>query len=207
VRDPKQLVPQDAGVDLHPVRYVSRGGFKLEHALQQWAIPIQGKIILDAGASTGGFTDCLLQFGACHVYAVDVGRSQIHPKFRTDSRVTVMETTNILEVDSLDPPPAGAVCDLSFRSLRGAARHILNLTTEHWLLALAKPQFEWEEPSPDFDGVVRSEENIQRILSSLIESLEKEGVKTRKVLESPLKGRFGNREFFFYLDSTGTGGA
>jgi hypothetical protein len=144
--------------------------------------PYKGKLSWMPGPLRGSRTD--FSIWACHVYAVDVGRCQMHPKFRTDFRVTVMETTNILEVDSLDPPPAGAVCDLSFRSLRGAARHILDLTTEHWLLALAKPQFEWEDPSPDFDGIVRSEENIQRILPSLIESLEKEGVKTRKVLVS-----------------------
>lgn len=199
VRDPSRLVSPDAVIELRPVRYVSRGGIKLEHALKTWNIPVGGKVLLDAGASAGGFTDCLLRFGAAHVYAVDVGYNQIHPKFRKDPRVTVMEETNILDIDTLTPAPQGAVCDLSFRSLRGAASHILSLTVENWLLALVKPQFEGGKDLPGFQGVVHSEETLASILSDLRKDLEKEGVYTKKLLESPIRGRRGNREFFFYL--------
>lgn len=199
VRDPGRMVSPDASIELRPVRYVSRGGIKLEHVLKTWKIPVAGKVLLDAGASTGGFTDCLLQFGASHVYAIDVGYNQIHPKFRKDPRVTVMEGTNILHVPSLVPAPHGAVCDLSFRSLRGAASHILSLTRENWLVALVKPQFEGGAALPGFRGVVRSEEALKNILESLQKDLQEEGVHTEKVLESPIRGKEGNREFFFYL--------
>ncbi len=199
VRDPGRIVSPEAVVELCPVRYVSRGGIKLEHALKTWNVPVAGKVILDAGASTGGFTDCLLQFGALHVYAVDVGHNQIHPKFRKDPRVTVMEGTNILDVKPLTPAPHGAVCDLSFRSLRGVAYHILSLTEENWLVALVKPQFEGGAFIEGFRGVVHSEESVGEILHSLRKDLEEEGVRTEKVLESPIRGRDGNREFFFYL--------
>ena len=193
------MVCPDVTIEIHPIRYVSRGGIKLDYALKTWNIPVFGKVLLDAGASTGGFTDCLLQFGAIHVHAIDVGYNQIHPKFRKDPRVTVMEGTNILDIQVLTPAPHGAVCDLSFRSLRGAASHILSLTLENWLVALVKPQFEGGGDLPGFAGVVRSEEALVRILESLQEDLKKEGVHTRKVLESPIRGRKGNREFFFYL--------
>ncbi|MCX7788251.1 MAG: TlyA family RNA methyltransferase [Spirochaetes bacterium] len=199
VRDPAKIVFPDAKVEVHPFRYVSRGGIKLEHALKVWNIPVTGKVVLDAGASTGGFTDCLLQFGAAHVYAIDVGYNQIHPKFRKDPRVTVMEGTNILDIQVLAPPPHGSVCDLSFRSLRGVASHILSLTLENWLVALVKPQFEGGVALPGFRGVVRSEEALTRILESLQEDLQQEGIQTREILESPIRGRGGNREFFFYL--------
>lgn len=199
VRDPARTVPEEVEVEVRPVRYVSRGGIKLEHALLRWNLSVAGKVMLDAGASTGGFTDCLLQFGAARVYAIDVGYNQIHPKFRKDPRVTVMEGTNILEVTILPQKPHGAVCDLSFRSLRGAASHILSLTTENWLVALVKPQFEGAEGLPGFRGVVRSEEALCRILATLQDDLENEGVHTEKILESPIRGRGGNREFFFYL--------
>ncbi|GAB4366039.1 MAG: TlyA family rRNA (cytidine-2'-O)-methyltransferase [Spirochaetales bacterium] len=199
VREPGRLVSCESRIELCSVRYVSRGGIKLEHALKAWNLSVEGKVVLDAGASTGGFTDCLLQSGASHVYSVDVGFNQIHPKFRKDPRVTVMEGTNILDVSSLTPRPEGAVCDLSFRSLRGVAAHILSLTLEGWLVALVKPQFEGGANLPGFRGVVRSEEAIFQILRTLQQDLEREGVHTEKILESPIRGREGNREFFFYL--------
>ncbi|MFQ3621223.1 MAG: SAM-dependent methyltransferase, partial [Spirochaetales bacterium] len=94
VKDPFALVRVGAKVELTPTRYVSRGGLKLEYALREWQIPLEGKGMLDAGSSTGGFTDCLLQFGAKFVHAVDVGFNQIHPKFRVDARVFLHEGTN-----------------------------------------------------------------------------------------------------------------
>jgi len=104
-------------------------------------------------------------------------------------------------LDSLDPEPHGAVCDLSFRSLRTAATHLLELTSENWLVALVKPQFEWVNPPSSFDGVVRSAEDLETILKRLVESLAEEGVEVRELTESPIRGASGNREFLFLLSA------
>ena len=132
---PGTRVAADAEVRLQPTsRFVSRGGEKLAAAIRAWNVDCAGAAWIDAGSSRGGFTDCLLQHGAPLVYAVDVGVGQLDWRLRTDRRVRAMEGTNILHVAraALDPPPGRAVADLSFRSLRGAARHILELTTEGW---------------------------------------------------------------------------
>ncbi|MDR2588266.1 MAG: TlyA family RNA methyltransferase, partial [Spirochaetales bacterium] len=167
-----------------------------------WKVEAQGKTVLDAGSSTGGFTDCLLQRGAARVHAVDVGRGQLHPALKKDPRVTPREKTNIMSLASLDPAPAFAVCDLSFRSLRGAASHITGLTSEGRLIALVKPQFEWQAPGADFRGVVRGAESLRRILAGLLAGLEAEGLTVHDIIKSPLTGRAGNREFFFDLRTT-----
>jgi 23S rRNA (cytidine1920-2'-O)/16S rRNA (cytidine1409-2'-O)-methyltransferase len=106
-----------------------------------------------------------------------------------------------MSLERLEPRPDFAVCDLSFRSLRGAARHIIGLTGEGRLIALVKPQFEWEAPPGDFDGVVRSSLDLQNILFSLAEALKKEGVFIHGIAESPVRGRAGNREFLFDLNT------
>ncbi|MDR1317978.1 MAG: cell division protein FtsJ, partial [Spirochaetales bacterium] len=121
VRDPRRLFAGDASLALKPKPFVSRGGEKLEYALDAWNVAVRGKTVLDAGASTGGFTHCLLKRGAAFVHAVDVGRNQIHPDLRKEPRVILKEKTNIMNLHGLDPVPAFAVCDLAFRSLRGAA--------------------------------------------------------------------------------------
>jgi 23S rRNA (cytidine1920-2'-O)/16S rRNA (cytidine1409-2'-O)-methyltransferase len=199
VRDPRRAVDPSALLEIKPKPFVSRGGEKLDGVLEKWKIDVRDRIVLDAGASTGGFTHCLLERGARRVYAVDVGRNQIHPRFRVDPRVVLYENTNIMEVELLDPAPSLAVCDLSFRSLRGAAKHILRLTTEGRLISLVKPQFEWRKPAEDFDGVVRSAEALSEILADLIGELRGEGLSLLRAAESPLHGRSGNREFFFLL--------
>jgi 23S rRNA (cytidine1920-2'-O)/16S rRNA (cytidine1409-2'-O)-methyltransferase len=206
IRDPRRPVDYGTSLEIKPKPFVSRGGEKLDNVLREWNIDVRDKIILDAGASTGGFTHCLLERGARHVYAVDVGRNQIHPRFRSDPRVTLYENTNIMAVDSLDPVPAGAVCDLSFRSLRRAAKHIIGITSEGWLISLVKPQFEWRNPAEDFDGVVRSADALAEILTDLIQGLQEEGLFVARAAESPLHGRSGNREFFFYLVKGPPGG-
>jgi 23S rRNA (cytidine1920-2'-O)/16S rRNA (cytidine1409-2'-O)-methyltransferase len=201
VRDPRRLFAEGADISFAAKGFVSRGGDKLEAALEAWGVDAAGKTVLDAGCSTGGFTHCLLERGATVVHAVDVGYGQLHPSLRADSRVFLKEKTNIMTLEALLPRPAFAVCDLSFRSLRGAARHILGLTEEGRLIALVKPQFEWEDPPAEFDGVVRLNIELQNILLSLAEALEREGVFTRAVIESPLKGHAGNREFLFDLNT------
>ncbi len=200
---PRNPVSPAAGITLRETpRFVSRGGEKLAHALDVWRHEAVGKFFIDAGASTGGFTDCLLQSGAAGVYAVDVGRNQLDYRLRTDPRVTVMGCRNVMSLVSGDftIQPHQAVADLSFRSLRRAALHILALTSEGTGIFLAKPQFEAGDPGPDFDGVIRDTARLEDIMCGLFRDLGEEGVFVRKAVKSPLLGRKGNREFLLMLD-------
>ncbi|MCG8477864.1 MAG: hypothetical protein MI724_02125 [Spirochaetales bacterium] len=204
-RDPRRPVAVDAEIELVARRFVSRGGDKLYAALEAWRIAVADRVWLDAGASTGGFTDCLLQSGAATVHAVDVGYNQLAYDLRRDRRVVVHERTNILDLDSLRPRPASAVCDLSFRSLRGVLRHILELTVEGWGIALLKPQFElaaearWNrEGTHDAlaggGGVVLGDSR-GAVIGRVIEELsEIDGIRVLRSLDSPVRGRHGNRE-------------
>lgn len=199
---PGTPVAADAAVELRPAApFVSRGGEKLAAALDAWRVECRGVRWIDAGSSTGGFTDCLLQRGADLVYAVDVGEGQLDWRLRGDPRVRPMEKTNIMSLapSELVPPPGRAVADLSFRSLQGAARHILGLTTEGWGIFLVKPQFELRSPPDDFHGVVRDPRRLRAILLDLVGRLGAEGVLVEKGIASPLAGRKGNREFLFLL--------
>ncbi|MEI8093564.1 MAG: SAM-dependent methyltransferase [Spirochaetales bacterium] len=198
LKDPKVPVPSDAEVVLSARKFVSRGGFKLDPVLEAWNLPVKGQVFLDAGSSTGGFTDALLQRGALLVHAVDVGTAQLDWKLRSDARVRVHEGTNVMSLSSLDPPPDAAVADLSFRSLRGAARKILELTTGGWLVALVKPQFEWVGAPADFTGIV-PEEQVAAILASLQTDLVGEGVWVQAWQASSLRGRKGNQEYLAWL--------
>jgi 23S rRNA (cytidine1920-2'-O)/16S rRNA (cytidine1409-2'-O)-methyltransferase len=189
--------------------YVSRGGEKLAAALDLWEGACAGKIWVDAGCSTGGFTDCLLRHGASLVYAIDVGENQLDWRLRADPRVRLMEGTNVMAVHGaeLEPRPDEAVADLSFRSLRRAAAHILGLTTEGRGIFLVKPQFEYRNPPGDFKGVVRGSGALRAILSDLVAGLEEEGVGVENALESPIRGRKGNREFLLLLRNGAVKGA
>jgi len=202
VRDSTRTVTADADVRIQEKRgFVSRGGEKLDHALRLWKLPVAGKIMIDAGASTGGFTDCLLRHGAGGVHSVDVGYNQLDYRLRTDARVHSHERANIMsmELSDFDPPADAAVADLSFRSLLRAARHIVDLTAEGWLVALAKPQFEVRQPGAEFDGVLRDPAVVQSVLVDLLEELAGEGLAVRGVTSSPIRGRKGNREFLLWL--------
>lgn len=179
-------------------KWVSRGGEKLEHILKKWNINCLNKLVLDAGSSTGGFTDAVISYGAKRVYAVDVGYNQLCYSLRIDPRVEVMEKTNIMSVTNLEPAPDFAVADLSFRSLKGAAVHILNLTRENALYALIKPQFEIKK-TKNFNGIIRDKAILFDVLFSLAETLEKEGVKIEALTTSPIKGAKGNVEFLSKL--------
>ena len=201
LKDPKAAVPSDALLEITSKKYVSRGGLKLERALKLWNPPVEGRVILDAGCSTGGFTDCLLQNGASWVYAVDVGYNQLDYSLRTNPAVCVMEKTNIMHVKALDPLPDWAVADLSFRSIRSAASHILGLTREKFLIALVKPQFEWENPDEDFHGIVSTAEKILDIASNVMDELKRESAYVLKAAASPVSGRKGNRELLFWISS------
>ena len=199
--DIRQSFPVDSRVTLVIPRYVSRGGQKLEHALRVWHLDPMNLVMLDAGSSTGGFTDCLLQHGASVIHAVDVGYNQLDYRLRTDSRVHVHERQNIMHVEHLDPRPDAAVADLSFRSITGAASHILSLTTQGWMVSLIKPQFEIPKELEGFSGVVDNQRVLEDVLVSVYRQLASEGVALVDLIESPIRGRKGNREFLALLRS------
>ncbi|MFP4300665.1 MAG: TlyA family RNA methyltransferase [Spirochaetaceae bacterium] len=208
LRDPKQRVSPQSELRLQRRRYVSRGGEKLAAAIEAWKLPVEGMAWIDAGSSTGGFTDALLQHGAAHVHAVDVGTNQLAYSLRTDPRVSVLEGTSLFDLGELHPPPDYACCDLSFRSLSGAAAHLLALTREKRLIALLKPQFELQERNKElpaeeripFDGVLRQEETVGRVLRETLELLwVRDGARVERLLESPVRGNRGNREFLVDL--------
>lgn len=203
IRNPKQRVAKNASIQIQRSRFVGRGGEKLNAILDDLNdtdFNPRGQVCLDAGASTGGFTDCLLQRGARLVHAVDVGYNQLAWKLRCDARVMVHEKTNImgLKPGQLQPEPQMAVADLSFRSLRGAASQLLALTANGPVLVLVKPQFE-NPPEADFDGVVRSDETRRTVLDTLCRDFLRQGIHVNDVAVSPLKGRKGNIEIFLLL--------
>jgi 23S rRNA (cytidine1920-2'-O)/16S rRNA (cytidine1409-2'-O)-methyltransferase len=200
IRDPR-LPVERSQVSLERRAFVSRGGLKLDGALAAHGPAVAGLCLLDAGCSTGGFSDCLLQRGAARVIAVDVGYGQLDYRLRRDPRVTLLERTNVLSLsrEQLPALPDGAVADLSFRSLRGAAAHLLGLTAAGWLLALVKPQFEWRSPDAGFRGVVRDPQVRAKVLGSLAADLAAEGVFLQRAAAASPSGARGNREFFFWL--------
>jgi 23S rRNA (cytidine1920-2'-O)/16S rRNA (cytidine1409-2'-O)-methyltransferase len=192
-----------------PEKFVGRGGFKLEHALEFFQLDVSGQIAIDLGASTGGFTDCLLQRGVAKVYAVDVGRGQLAWKLRQDPRVVVMEQTNARELTPAKFPQPFApadlvVADCSFISLRKIlppAVALLRPTAK--LIALIKPQFEAGKAEADKGaGVIRDPAIHQRILAELAEFVTIElGRQWRGVTESPLLGPAGNKEFLVLIEN------
>lgn len=199
---PGYRVAEDEPIVVRPrPRFVSRAGEKLEDALCRLELDVRGKVMIDAGSSTGGFTDCLLARGAAAVHCVDVGRGQLAWRLRRDPRVRVLEGTNVMDLRAaeLTPPPHAAVCDLSFRSIRGAASHLVSLTSESWLLALVKPQFEWSRPPDSFRGVVRGEVALAGILDEVAADLAREGLVVAARCPSALPGRKGNREWFYLI--------
>ena len=181
----------------HP--YVSRGGLKLERALEVFGIPVAGRIALDVGSSTGGFTDCLLQQGAAKVYAVDVGTNQLAWKLRQDPRVVSMEKTNIRDVTAAQiPEPVDLiVCDASFIGLRTALPAALALAAPGaHLAALIKPQFEVGKGRVGKGGIVREPELHKEVCDTIAAWLaEQPGWTVLGVTDSPITGAEGNREF------------
>ncbi|MGH7973670.1 MAG: TlyA family RNA methyltransferase [Limisphaerales bacterium] len=191
-----------------PEKYVSRGGFKLERALDEFRIEVKGQTAVDLGASTGGFTDCLLQRGAARVYAVDVGRGQLAWKLRRDPRVVVMERTNARELTPEGFPQPFApvdlvVVDCSFISLRKIIPPaIALLKTSGNIVALIKPQFEAGKAEADRGaGVIRDPAIHERVLRELSEFVAARPVLAWKgATESPLLGPAGNKEFLAWIE-------
>ncbi|MGH7775003.1 MAG: TlyA family RNA methyltransferase [Candidatus Binatia bacterium] len=198
------LVDPEAVIRLKgkPLPYVSRGGIKLEHALKEFRIDVRDKIVLDVGASTGGFTDCLLVHGARRVYAVDVGYGQIDWKLRKDPRVVVLEKRNIryLKAEELRETPEFATVDVSFISLRLVLPQVQRLLVPKGeILALIKPQFEVGKGKVGKGGVVRRHEEHLRVVEEIKAAAAAMKLKIGGVTESPLLGPKGNKEFFIYL--------
>ena len=198
------LVAEDDNIELRgaDIPYVSRGGLKLAGALQSLELNLAGCICLDIGASTGGFTDCLLQNGAACVYAVDVGYGQLAWKLRQDPRVVVIERTNIrhMPLDVIPEPVDLATIDVSFISLKivvPAARAFLKTGAQ--ILALIKPQFEVGKDQVGKGGVVKDEILHSRIIQDLSAFFSESGFTCQAVVPSPILGPKGNREFFILL--------
>ncbi len=183
-------------------RYVSRGGYKLEAALQAFALDVTGVVALDVGASTGGFTDCLLQHGAAKVFAVDVGYGQLAWSLRQDPRVVNLERCNIrtLERDAFNEIPSLAVIDASFISLTLVLPKVLTLIAPHGIvIALIKPQFEVGKGRVGKGGVVRDPALHAEVVERLRTQAETWDVEVKGVIDSPLLGPKGNKEFLFCL--------
>jgi 23S rRNA (cytidine1920-2'-O)/16S rRNA (cytidine1409-2'-O)-methyltransferase len=195
-----QQVEETVELELtEPPRFVSRGGEKLDHALAVFGIDPEGRRCLDVGASTGGFTDVLLQRGAEHVIALDVGRAQLHERLREDARVTVMEAVNARHLTELPYPPELVTCDVSFISLRQVLPPVLRLAATGWeAVVLVKPQFEAGRAEVK-GGVVRSPEVHRTVLRDVAEAALDWGAVTTGVTDSRLPGPKGNREFFLHL--------
>jgi 23S rRNA (cytidine1920-2'-O)/16S rRNA (cytidine1409-2'-O)-methyltransferase len=187
-------------------RYVSRGGHKLEGALKGFSLDVAGLRCLDVGASTGGFTDCLLQHGVGEVIAVDVGHGQLHWKLRNDPRVTVFEDVNArdlgtVELEGVNPGSFDlVVCDVSFISLRLVLPPAFDLLDSGGrVVALIKPQFEAGRAEVGKGGIVRDPAVRQRVIDSLLRWAEDFPVRSVGVIPSPLPGRDGNEEFLWLL--------
>ena len=197
------LVDRTAEIRLKTVSpYVSRGGFKLEKALRQFCVDVKNKVALDVGASTGGFTHCLISHGARQVFAVDVGYGQLDWKLRNDPRVIVLEKRNIRYLEATDLPSAAdiATIDVSFISLRlvlPRVRTLLRPSGE--IIALIKPQFEVGKGKVGKGGVVRSHEEHVRVIDEIKAAAAALGFAIQEVTESPLHGAKGNKEFLIHL--------
>jgi 23S rRNA (cytidine1920-2'-O)/16S rRNA (cytidine1409-2'-O)-methyltransferase len=184
------------------LKYVSRGGLKLEKALQTFQLNPTGFVALDVGASTGGFTDCLLRHGAARVYALDVGRGQLAWNLRNDARVVVMEHTNIRHVTVLPEMIQCAVIDVSFISLRLVLPSLVPLIEPGaWLVALLKPQFEAGKAEVDRgSGVITDPAVHQRVLDEIQGWIPQHTpLQVKGVINSPIYGRDGNKEFLLHL--------
>jgi len=199
-----KAVPEDAEIVVkETLRYVGRGGLKLEEAIRSFNLNVKDKSAIDIGASTGGFTDCLLQHGAKKVYAVDVGYGQLHWRLRQDPRVINIEKTHILKLDwrLIQDPIDIATVDLSFISVT----RIFPVLCEHLqqsatVIILVKPQFEVGKGEVGKGGIVRNMDKIQKAVDKVISHAVKAGFKVRGLINSPITGQKGNIEYLLYLE-------
>ncbi len=208
---PARLVAPDEPVEVlgPPARFVGRGGEKLAAALERFCVDVDGRRALDAGASTGGFTDCLLQAGAAEVWAIDVGRGQLHPRLREDPRVRVHERTDIrlLTVEAVGGAGVDVVTvDLSFISLRAVIGALADVSgpTSDWVL-LVKPQFEaGRAEAARARGVITDPAVWRRTVAEVAAAVRTAGVAIMGVMASPILGGHGNAEFLLHARRGGT---
>ena len=184
------------------LKYVSRGGLKLEKAMSHFDLTLEGRVCMDVGASTGGFTDCMLQNGAVKVYSVDVGHGQLDWKLRNDPRVVCMEKTNIRYVtpEQIEEPAAFVSIDVSFISLTKVLPSVRELMTEDGeIVCLIKPQFEAGREKVGKKGVVRDPKVHEEVIEKVIDFAATVGMESRELEFSPIKGPEGNIEYLLHL--------
>ena len=203
VKKPSEQVADDAVLTAEAAhRFVGRGALKLDHALTLWPVLVQGRTVLDVGASTGGFTEVCLERGAARVFAVDVGQGQLHTRIACDPRVVDLEKTDARDLtpDLIPDPPGLIVCDASFISLTKVLPAALSLAApDADLVTLVKPQFEMDSRKDvGRGGVVRDAEARQATLDRVVAWLEGEGWTVRQTAESPIAGGDGNLEFLVW---------
>lgn len=204
----KVAVNADIEVKGSQMKYVSRGGYKLEKAINEFGVQLEGKICLDIGASTGGFTDCMLQNGASKVYAIDVGYGQFAWKLRNDERVVCLEKTNVRYVTHEQVPDEGdfASIDVSFISLTKVLPAVLGvLGPNGQLVCLIKPQFEAGREKVGKKGVVRDINVHREVIEMIVNYVRAQNLGILALDFSPIKGPEGNIEYLIYLDKSQTG--
>ena len=197
------LIDENAEIEItKDIPYVSRGGLKLEKAIKEFNINVKDKVAIDVGASTGGFTDCLIQYGAKKVYAVDVGYGQLAWKLRNDPRVVIIERKNVryIKPSDIGEPVDIATIDVSFISLKLVLPVVKNLLKENGeIIALIKPQFEVGRGEVGKGGIVREKEQHEKVISEIKSFAIDSGFKVLNVTKSPIAGQKGNVEFLIYL--------
>lgn len=187
-------------LDQEVPKYVCRAGFKLEKALELFDVHVAGKVALDAGLSTGGFTDCLLQNGIKKVYGVDVGYGQVHEKIKNNEKVCVMERTNLRHLEKLDELVNLITLDLSFISVLKVIDVVKALLKEKGdLIVLIKPQFEAERHQVKKGGIVKDEKVHQQVIQKVTEGIKQAGFTFQQIIESPITGTHGNKEFLAHF--------
>ena len=203
-----KIVPDQANVRFKNVKqFVSRGGLKLKHAIDAFGLDVDGKVMLDIGSSTGGFTDCALQHGAAYVYAVDVGTNQLAYQLRIDERVCVMEQTNFKDtvIDNFEPLPEVISIDVSFTSIVPILRHIKSLFSHKLeIAALIKPQFESYLEEREESGIITNPDTHYQVLQRVLKECESLGLNLAGLERSPITGTKGNVEYLFYLTGSET---
>ncbi len=202
VTKPGTMISPDASLsyDIQEPKYVSRAGFKLEKSLEHFKIDVAGLTVMDAGLSTGGFTDCLLQLGAQKIYGVDVGYGQVHEKIRTDKRVIIHERTNLREVRDLGELVDLVTLDLSFISVLKVMDAVdAVLKPEGKLVVLIKPQFEARKEEVGKGGIIKDAKIHQEVIERVSAGIVQHGYTCQGIIESPIEGATGNKEFLAYF--------
>ena len=191
-KDNIEILPNDT------LKYVSRGGLKLDKAITEFNIDLTNKVIMDIGSSTGGFTDCSLQYGDKYVYAIDVGIDQLDPRLLTNDKICSMEETNFLDIEGFDTHIDFYVTDVSFISVKKILFHLNELDAKD-IIILIKPQFEVDNKYLNKNGVLKDRSKHYEILKDMNEYINSINYKIHKIIPSPIKGKSGNIEYLAYI--------